>query len=274
MATRHQIYLISDSTGETIDRIFMALKAQFVNFEYEVHQFSFTRTENQINKILQKAKKNTDSIILYTIVDSKLAKFLAQESKKNKIPCFGLLGDLILNFSKLINQKASHIPSGQHVLDEEYYERVEAIQFTMNHDDGNMTRDVSKSDIVLLGVSRTSKTPTSIYLANRGYKTSNIPLIDDGSIPDYLIKNPASICVVGLTTEPKRLHDLRRNRMTSIKEEESTEYTNLEKIIKEVEKAKKTFKKFNWPIIDVTRKSVEETAASVIKIYEIKKKNE
>ena len=274
MATRHQIYLISDSTGETIDRIFMALKAQFVNFEYEVHQFSFTRTENQINKILQKAKKNTDSIILYTIVDSKLAKFLAQESKKNKIPCFGLLGDLILNFSKLINQKASHIPSGQHVLDEEYYERVEAIQFTMNHDDGNMTRDVSKSDIVLLGVSRTSKTPTSIYLANRGYKTSNIPLIDDGSIPDYLIKNPASICVVGLTTEPKRLHDLRRNRMTSIKEEESTEYTNLEKIIKEVENAKKTFKKFNWPIIDVTRKSVEETAASVIKIYEIKKKNE
>ena len=273
MTIKHQIYLISDSTGETIDRIFMALKAQFKNFEYEVHQFSFTRTETQITKILQDAKKDKDSIILYTIVDSKLAKFIAEESEKKKIPCFGLLGDLILNFSKLLNQKASHIPSGQHVLDEEYYERVEAIQFTMNHDDGNMVNDVSKSDIVLLGVSRTSKTPTSIYLANRGYKTSNIPLVNDSSIPDYLKKNPSEICVVGLTTEPQRLYDLRRNRMSLIKEEESTEYTNLEKIKNEVEDAKKTFKKFKWPVIDVTRKSVEETAASVIKIYEITKKN-
>ena len=274
MTITHQIYLISDSTGETIDRIFLALKAQFKNFKYEVHQFSFTRTENQVVKILENAKKNPDSIILYTIVDNKLAKFLTQESEKKNIPCFGVLGDLILNFSKLLNQKASHIPSGQHILDEEYYERVEAIQFTMNHDDGNMIDDISKSDIILLGVSRTSKTPTSIYLANRGFKTSNIPLVNENSIPEYLRENSSSICVVGLTTEPQRLFDLRKNRMTSLKEKENTEYTNLNKIIKEVEDAKKTYKKYKWPIIDVTRKSVEETAASIIKIYEITKKNE
>jgi len=273
MTITHQIYLISDSTGETIDRIFLALKAQFKNFKYEVHQFSFTRTENQVVKILENAKKNPDSIILYTIVDNKLAKFLTQESEKKNIPCFGVLGDLILNFSKLLNQKASHIPSGQHILDEEYYERVEAIQFTMNHDDGNMVEDIDKSDIILLGVSRTSKTPTSIYLANRGFRISNIPLIDENSIPDYLKKNSSSICVIGLTTEPERLIDLRKNRMYSIKEKENTKYTNLEKITEEIENAKKAFRKYKWPVIDVTRKSVEETAASIIKIYEISKKN-
>ena len=121
MGTIHQIYLISDSTGETLDRIFMALKAQFENFKYEIHQFSFTRTENQIIKIIEEAKKYPDSIVLYTIVDSKLAKFLTDSTEENKIPCFGVLGDLIINFSKVLNQKASHVPSGQHVLDEEYY---------------------------------------------------------------------------------------------------------------------------------------------------------
>ena len=274
MNTTRQIYLISDSTGETIDRIFMALKAQFENFKYEVHQFSFTRTENQISKILEVAKNNNNCVILYTIVDNNLAKFLKEKSSERKIPCFGVLDDLIINFSKVLKQKASHLPSGQHVLNEEYYERVEAIQFTMNHDDGNMTHDIQKSDIVLLGVSRTSKTPTSIYLANRGYKTSNIPLVNENSIPDYLKKNSSSICVIGLTTEPQRLIDLRKNRMSSIKEKNNTEYTNIDKITKEVEEAKKTFKKYNWPVIDVTRKSVEETAASVIKIHEISRKND
>ncbi len=273
MTIVHHIFLISDSTGETIDRIFMALKAQFKNFKYEVHHFSFTRTENQIDKILNETKKKKNSIILYTIVESKLAKYLTKETQKKKLPCFGVLGDLILNFSKLLNQQATHIPSGQHVLNEEYYERVEAIQFTMNHDDGNMINDIKNSDIVLLGVSRTSKTPTSIYLANRGYKTANIPLVNENSLPEYLKINPNKICVVGLTTDPKRLIDLRKNRMSSIKEKESTNYTSLDKIIKEVEEAKKTFKKYKWPMIDVTRKSVEETAASIIKIHEITKKN-
>ena len=179
MKNTYQIYLISDSTGETLDRIFLAIKAQFKNIDYKVHTFSFTRTENQIFKILSDAEINTNSIILYSIVDNNLAKFLANTSSEKKIPCFGVLGDLILSFSKLLNQEASHEPSGQHALNDEYYKRIAAIQFTMNHDDGNLVKTINKSDIILLGVSRTSKTPTSIYLANKGIKTANIPLVNE-----------------------------------------------------------------------------------------------
>ena len=273
MVNTYQIYLISDSTGETLDRIFTAIKAQFKNIEYKIHTYSFTRTENQIFKILSGAEKNSNSIILYSIVDSNLAKFLANTSEDKKIPCFGVLGDLILSFSKLLNQKASHQPSAQYALNDEYYKRIAAIQFTMNHDDGNLVKELNKSDIILLGVSRTSKTPTSIYLANKGFKTSNIPLVNENSIPKILKDNPKIVCVVGLSTEPKRLVDIRKNRMSSLKETENKSYTDLDKIKKEVDDAKNTFKKYKWPIIDVTRKSVEETAASIIKIYEIYKQN-
>ena len=139
----------------------------------------------------------------------------------------------------------------------------------MNHDDGNLLNDVEKSDIILLGVSRTSKTPTSIYLANKGYKTTNIPLVNNNSLPDILKKKPDDFCVIGLTTEAERLAEIRKNRINSLKDTKNQGYTNLESIKKEVDDAKSTFKKYKWPTIDVTRKSVEETAASVIKIHEI-----
>ena len=265
----YQVYLISDSTGETLDRIFLALKAQFSNFHYKTYQYSFARTENQILKILDICKKNKNSIILYTIVDTKLAKFLSTKGEEENIPCFGVLGDLILRFSKLLHQEASHLPSGQHVLDDDYYKRIEAIQFTMNHDDGNGINDIEKADIVLLGVSRTSKTPTSIYLANRGFKTCNIPIISENSLPKKLIKNPKISCVIGLITEASRLMDIRKNRMSAIKEKDSTSYISLDEINKEVEISRKLFRKYSWPVVDVTRKSVEETAASIIKIYNI-----
>ena len=273
MSNIYQIYLISDSTGETLDRIFIAIKAQFKNIKYKIHTYSFTRTDNQITKIISIAEKEANSIILYSIVDSKLSKHLARLSSEKKIPCFGVLGNLILSFSKLLNQKASHQPSGQYELNEDYYKRIEAIQFTMNHDDGNQIKEIKKSDIILLGVSRTSKTPTAIYLANKGFKTSNIPLIDENSIPQILKQNPKISCVIGLNTEPQRLVDIRKNRMNSLKETENKSYTDLEKIKKEVSNAKNTFKKYKWPSIDVTRKSVEETAASIIKIYDIYKQN-
>ena len=269
MNNTYQIYLISDSTGETLDRIFLALKAQFKNIEYKIHSYSFTRTENQILKILEDAKKHQNSVILYTIVDNSLDKYLSNVSNEKQIPCFGVLGNLILNFSKILNQKASHEPSGQHVLNDEYYDRIEAIQFTMNHDDGNLINEIEKSDIVLVGVSRTSKTPTSIYLANKGFKTSNIPLVNENSLPQKLKDSPQLTCVIGLNTEPERLVDLRKNRMNSLKETENKNYTNIENIKKEIYEAKKTFQKYKWPSIDVTRKSVEETAASIIKIHEI-----
>ncbi|MDC6482248.1 kinase/pyrophosphorylase [Pelagibacteraceae bacterium] len=271
MGQKHQIYLISDSTGETLDRIFLAIQSQFSNFSYEKKEFVFVRTEQQINKIIEECKKKENVIILYTVVETKLAKYLSQTCEKKKIPCFGILGNLILNFSKLLNQKATHTPSAQHVLDEDYYKRIEAIQFTMSHDDGMKTEDVKNADVILLGVSRTSKTPTSIYLANRGYKTLNIPLVGKQEIPNILKDEHDKFCVIGLVVEASRLSDIRTNRLEIMKEINIPNYSNFEFVQKELEDSKKLFKKHKWPIIDVTRKSVEETAATAIRIYEIKK---
>ena len=271
MNEKYNVYLISDSTGETLDRIFLSLKSQFESFTYDKKEFVFVRTEQQIDKIVGECAQLNNSIILYTIVETKLAKYIAKKSEEKNIPCFGILGNLILTFSKLLNQKASHRPSAQHVLDEDYYKRIEAIQFTMSHDDGKKTQDIKNSDIILLGVSRTTKTPTSIYLANRGYKTINIPLIPKQDIPEELKNIDVKSCVVGLYADPERLSDVRRNRAAIMNEKNLPNYTDLESIRKEVEDSKKLFKKYNWPIIDVTRKSVEEIAASIIKIYDIQK---
>ena len=265
----YQVYQVSDSTGETLDRIFLAIKAQFSGFNYKTIHHSFTRTKNQIDNIISKSKTEQNIIILYTIVDKNLAKYIAEETKKNNIPCFEVLGNLIADFSKLLKQEASRIPSGQHALDDEYYKRIEAVQFTISHDDGKIITDLNNSDVVLVGVSRTSKTPTSIYLANRGYKVANIPLIPNKNIPVQLIENCKKTCVIGFVCDAMRLSDVRRNRIHSMHEDRPRDYTNKEEILKELENSKKLFKKYNWPIIDVTRKSVEETAASIIKILDI-----
>ena len=270
MNEKYNVYLVSDSTGETLDRIFLSLKSQFAGFEYDKKEYAFVRTEQQIDKIIKECNTSNNSLILYTIVKTKLAKYISNQSEKNKVPCFGILGNLILSFSKLLNQKAIHKPSAQHVLDDDYYKRIEAIQFTMAHDDGKKVDDIKNADVILLGVSRTSKTPTSIYLANRGYKTINIPLVLDQQIPKDLITNK-KICVIGLVADPERLADIRRNRVAIMKDHKLKEYTDLRFIKKELDDSKNLFKKNNWPIIDVTRKSVEETAASILKINEIKK---
>ena len=271
MNEKYNVYLVSDSTGETLDRIFLSLKSQFANFDYEKKEFAFVRTEHQIDKIIKECSEIQNSIILYTIVETKLAKYISNSSQKNGVPCFGILGNLILSFSKLLNQKAIHKPSAQHVLDDEYYKRIEAIQFTMSHDDGKKLDDVISADIVLLGVSRTSKTPTAIYLANRGFKTVNIPLVLDHKIPDELKSLNSKVCTIGLVADPERLADIRRNRVAIMKDNNIKEYTNINFISEEINRSKKLFKQYNWPIIDVTRKSVEETAASILKIYEINK---
>jgi regulator of PEP synthase PpsR (kinase-PPPase family) len=271
MNDKYNVYLISDSTGETLDRIFLSLQSQFKNFEYEKKEFFFVRTQQQVDKIINDGISGKNPIILYTIVETKLAKYLSKKSEDANIPCFGVLGSLILAFSKLLNQKAIHKPSAQHVLDEDYYRRIEAIQFTMSHDDGKKTEDLARSDVILLGVSRTSKTPTSIYLANRGYKTTNIPLVPNQEIPNDLKDKNLKPCVIGLIADPDRLSDIRRNRVALMQETRSSNYTDITSIKREVEDSKNLFKKYNWPTIDVTRKSVEETAASIIKIIEIKK---
>ena len=271
MNEKYNVYLVSDSTGETLDRIFLSIKSQFSNFDYNKKEFVFVRTEQQINKIIEECVGKSNSIILYTIVETKLAKFITSQSEKNNIPCYGILGTLILNFSKLLNQKANHKPSAQHVLDEDYYKRMEAIQYTMAHDDGKKTEDLLLADVILLGVSRTSKTPTSIYLANRGFKTINIPLVTNHKLPNELLSSKDNKCVIGLYADPERLSDIRRNRVAMMKEEKIDSYVDVNFIKREVDESKVLFKKYNWPTIDVTRKSVEETAASIIRIYEIRK---
>ncbi len=270
MNEKYNVYLVSDSTGETLDRIFLSLKSQFANFEYEKKEYAFVRTEQQIDKIIKECIEQENSLILYTIVETKLAKYISSQSDKNNVPCFGILGNLILSFSKLLNQKAIHKPSAQHVLDDDYYKRIEAIQFTMSHDDGKKVDDINNADVILLGVSRTSKTPTSIYLANRGYKTINIPLVLEQNIPKDLTSD-IKACIIGLIADPERLADIRRNRVAIMNDHQLKDYTNLDFIKKEVNDSKNLFKRNNWPVIDVTRKSVEETAASILKIIEIKK---
>lgn len=265
----YQVYQVSDSTGETLDRIFLAIKAQFTDFNCKTIHHSFTRTKNQVDNIILKSKTKKNIIILYTIVDNNLAEYLNVETKKNNIPCFAVLGNLISNFSKLLKQEASRKPSGQHTLDKDYYDRIEAVQFTISHDDGKIIKDLENSDVILVGISRTSKTPTSIYLANRGYKVSNIPIILNKNLPNELFESSKKTCVVGLICEQTRLSDVRRNRIQSLHEDRPLNYTDEKEILSELEKSKKIFKEYNWPIIDVTRKSVEETAASIIKILDI-----
>ena len=265
----YQVYQVSDSTGETLDRIFIALKAQFPNFECKTIHYSFTRTKNQIDKIISNSESEKNVIVLYTIVDSNLAKYIVSETKKKNIPCFEVLGNLISDFGNMLKQEAIRKPSGQHILDQEYYNRIEAVQFTMSHDDGKIVSDLEKSDVILVGVSRTSKTPTSIYLANRGYKVSNIPIIPNKNLPEELMASSKKTFVVGLICDANRLLDVRRNRIQSMHEDRPGEYTDRKKIDSELENSKLLFKKYNWPVIDVTRKSVEETAASVIKIFDI-----
>ncbi len=265
----YQVYQVSDSTGETLDRIFSALKAQFPDFKNKTIHYSFTRTKNQIDKIISRSKLEKNIIILYTIVDNELAKYMVEEAKKNNIPSFEVLGNLISEFSKLLKQEATRLPSGQHALDKEYYKRIEAVQFTMSHDDGKIINDLEKSDVILVGISRTSKTPTSIYLANRGYKVSNIPIIQNKSLPERLIQISKKTFIVGLVCDASRLLDVRRNRIQSMHEDRPSNYTDEQDILNELENSKKLFKKHNWPIIDVTRKSVEETAASIIKTLDI-----
>jgi len=272
MGHKYLVSLISDSTGETLDRIFLALKSQFYNFDYEKKEYIFIRTKDQVDKIIKVNEGKNNPIVLYTIVETKLAKYISLKCNQRNIPCFSILGNLILNFSKILNKKATHIPSAQHILDDNYYKRIEAIQFSMDHDDGMKTEDIKNADIILLGVSRTSKTPTSIYLANRGYKTLNIPLVGSQDVPIILKEKLDQFCVIGLSVEAERLSAIRANRLETMKDKKNSSYSNLEFIKKEIENSKKMFKKYNWPVIDVTRRSVEETAASIIRIFDIKNK--
>ena len=262
-------FLVSDSTGETLDRIYLALKAQFPDNNYKIHHFAFMRTTTQTATLIEACKKAKNPIILYTLVEKQTTNHIINECKTFNIPCFGLLDYLIPQFEKIFNQKATLKPSGQHQLNKEYYQKIEAMQFTLQHDDGQRLDTAVDADIIIFGVSRTSKTPTSIYLGERGYKVSNIPLVLHQTLPEDIYKSQA--VKVGLTIDPKRLSDVRKTRITILNDKKSSTYADVSNIEKEIDEAKKLFNSKKIPMIDVTRKSVEESAASIIKIFEIEK---
>ncbi len=262
---RLHLHLLSDSTGETLENIAKAALAQFDGVEVIKHFWPMVRSEKHLNRILQEVSDNP-GLVIFTVVNLELRERLELECRHLGLPTVPALDAVINALSDMLGQTAKARPGRQHILDDAYFKRVEAIQFTIAHDDGIAHEDWEDADIVLAGVSRTSKTPTSIYLANRGFKTANIPIVPQSPPPDALfhLKNPL---VVGLITSASRLVQVRRNRLLSLNQAPETDYVDAEAVKQETQYARRMFADNGWPVIDVTRRSIEESAAAVINFY-------
>jgi len=259
------IHLVSDSTGETVSSVMRSIMAQFNNVEVEEHMWSLVRTSGQMENVIAEISKNP-SIVMCTIAEEKLLKQLKEECRKLKIPCISILSRFTKEISSYIGVEAEGSPGKQHELDEEYFTRVEAVNFTLSHDDGQGAKDLEEADIVLVGVSRTSKTPTCVYLSYRGIYAANVPFVKGIPLPGNLesLKKPL---VVGLVINPERLIQIRKSRLVSLNEERETEYVDIEHIKEEIREARIMFNKNKWPILDVTRRSIEETTAAIMQLY-------
>ncbi len=264
MKTFH-LHLISDSTGETVSSVARSVMSQFEDVEPEEHIWSLVRTSGQMNRVIASIKENP-GIVLYTIVSEELQRPLREACKELKIPYVPVLSRVTREISSYLGVEATAEAGRQHELDEEYFQRVEAIHFTLAHDDGQMADDLEEADIVLVGVSRTSKTPTCVYLSYRGLNVANVPYVMGCPLPDNInsLKHPL---VVGLVISPDRLIQIRKSRLLSLHENRDTSYVDMDNIKEEVLEARRLFSKNNWPVIDVTRKSVEETSATIMQLY-------
>jgi regulator of PEP synthase PpsR (kinase-PPPase family) len=264
---RPQIHLVSDATGETLKAIATAGLVQFrkSHDEVEVHTWALVRTPLQMERVVE-AIAAMGGLVLFTVVDLELREILVRRCAKAKLQIVPVLDPIMHAFAKYFGEKAQNLPGRQHELDADYFNRIDAMHFTIAHDDGQHLSDIDKADIVLVGVSRTSKTPTSIYLANRGYKTANIPIVPGLAIPDELnhLRHPL---VVGLTASPDRLISVRRNRLIAMNQSDETAYVDMDRVRDELTLARKLCSRHGWPIIDVTRRSIEETAASILNLY-------
>jgi regulator of PEP synthase PpsR (kinase-PPPase family) len=262
---RLHLHLLSDSTGETLENIAKAALAQFDGVEIIKHFWPMVRSEKHLNRILVEVADNP-GLVIFTIVNRDIREKLERECRHLGLPSVPALDTVTDALSNMLGQEAKARPGRQHILDAAYFARVEAIQFTIAHDDGVGWENWEQADIILAGVSRTSKTPTSIYLANRGYKTANIPIVPESPPPDSLfhLKNPL---VVGLITGASRLVQVRRNRLLSLNQAPETDYVNEEKVKAETQYARRMFADNGWPMIDVTRRSIEESAAAIINLY-------
>ncbi|RPF71397.1 pyruvate, water dikinase regulatory protein [Aurantiacibacter spongiae] len=265
MARLH-LHLLSDSTGETLEMIAKAALAQFDHSEVNRHFWPMVRSRQHLDRIFDEFKANP-GLVLYTLVNEEIRDRLEERCRSLGLPHVAALDAVTAALEERLEQEAKGRPGRQHALDDAYFARVDAIQFTIAHDDGIGWENWEEADIVLAGVSRTSKTPTSIYLANRGYKVANIPLVVESPPPPSLfeLRHPM---VVGLTTAPDRLIQIRRNRLLSLNEKTETDYVDQERVKTEIAFARRMFADNGWPVIDVTRRSIEESAAAVIKLYQ------
>jgi len=263
--SRIHLHLLSDSTGETLENIAKAALAQFDAVEVIKHFWPMVRSETHLDRILDEVAANP-GLVLFTLVNPDIRAKLERRCRVLGLPMVPALDAVSDALSNLLGQAAKARPGRQHVLDAAYFARVEAIQFTIAHDDGQNWENWEAADIVLAGVSRSSKTPTSIYLANRGYKTANIPIVIESPPPSALftLRHPL---VVGLTTNPERLIAVRRNRLLSLNQASETDYVNDEKVKAELAFARRMFADNGWPVIDVTRRSIEESAAAIINLF-------
>jgi len=263
--TFFHLHLVSDSTGETLNTVAKAATVQYANFQAIEHIHSLVRTSKQMERVLTDIEINP-GVVLFTMINEDLKHELEQRCRKLSIPYVSILDPVVNTLAKYLNAESTAQVGGQHVLDAKYFARIDALNFTMMHDDGQFTEHLDDAEIVLIGISRTSKTPTSIYLANRGIKTANIPIVLDIPLPANLteVKNPL---IVGLIATPERILQIRRNRLLSLNQQEETTYIDKRTIARELTFAKTICARNNWPIIDVTRRSIEETAAAIINLY-------
>lgn len=256
------LHLVSDSTGETVASVARAGLAQFDAVGAEEHVWSLVRTQGQLEKMIA-SLDIYPGIVMFTLVDSNLREHLRQECAKRGLPCVPVLGHVIREFANYLGQDASGHAGAQYELSEDYFARMDAINFALEHDDGQATWQNENADIVIVGPSRTSKSPTCVYLAYRGYKAANVPFVPHCPLPDNLtsLKQPL---VVGLTISGERLIDIRMTRLAAMNQDMTTDYVNEEAVREEIDDSKKLFRAQGWPVIDVTRRSVEETATLII----------
>ena len=263
--SRLHLHLLSDSTGETLEMVAKAALAQFEGADVVRHFWPMVRSQQHLDRIMGEIAANP-GLVLFTLVDAAMRGRLEERCAALGLPAVAALDAVNAALEGLLGERGKARPGRQHAMDEAYFARVEAIQFTIAHDDGVGWENWEEADIVLAGVSRSSKTPTAIYLANRGYKTANVPVVIESPPPPVLfgLRRPL---VVGLTTAPERLVQVRRNRLLSLGQAPETAYVDVEHVAREVQFARRLFADNGWPVIDVSRRSIEETAAAVINLY-------
>ncbi len=259
------IHLISDSTGETVASVARACLVQFDRIEPIEHVWTMVRERSEAKSVLAEIKKNP-GIVIYTLVNREIQELIEEYCQKLGVPCVGVLDPLLEAMHVYLGATVQARPGRQHEMDADYFARIDAVHFVLSHDDGQMPTDLHQADVILAGVSRTLKTPTCIYLANRGIKAANIPIMPGLPVPEEVLQEDAPL-VVGLTKDPKRLVQIRRNRLKILERDENTDYADIETVSEEIRAAREIFKRHGWPVIDVTRRSVEEVAAMILQLH-------